>query len=423
MKNKLPIIGFAGLTHLGINSAIASASKGFKTFGYHDDQTIIQRLNDNDVIVEEPNLSKLFIENKNKLSFSNDPKILNICDIVYIAYDIPTNEFGESNLKPINKLIKLITNCINSDALLVVLCQIPPGYTRKIKWPKSQLFYQVETLIFGRAVERALYPERIIFGVCDKETKVDKRINVFLKAFNCPIISMRYESAELAKISINLCLVSMISTANTLAEVCEKIGADWEEIVPALKLDKRIGMHAYLSAGLGISGGNLERDLVTIQNLSKSYNTDQGIVNAWLYNSNHRKDWVWKLMQKNGLENSKDIHIGILGISYKENTDSVKNSPSLKLLSHLKNCNVKAYDPKAIIKDDIFSFERVNTIKDAISGVDYLAVMTPWEEFKKIKSEDILQLMNGNIIYDPYRILDGSYFREKGFQYYSLGSP
>ena len=170
---------------------------------------------------------------------------------------------------------------------------------------------------------------------------------------------MRYESAELAKISINLCLVAMISTANTLAELCEKIGADWDEIVPALKLDKRIGKNAYLKPGLGISGGNLERDIRTVKNLTKTNSTDGRIVDAWIENSNHRKDWVWQLICKNELRNIKDIKIGILGLSYKENTDSIKNSPSLKLLSHLKGYYVKVYDPKASLKNEYFPFERV----------------------------------------------------------------
>ena len=248
-------------------------------------------------------------------------------------------------------------------------------------------------------------------------------MSIFLEAFNCPILFMRYESAELAKISINLCLVAMISTANTLAELCEKIGADWDEIVPALKLDKRIGKNAYLKPGLGISGGNLERDIRTVKNLTKTNSTDGRIVDAWIENSNHRKDWVWQLICKNELRNIKDIKIGILGLSYKENTDSIKNSPSLKLLSHLKGCHVKVYDPKASLKNEYFPFERVKKIQDAINGADILAIMTPWEEFKKVKSESFSELMNGKIIYDPYKILDGSYFREKGFKYYSLGSP
>src|SRR6202007_1428128 len=104
-------------------------------------------------------------------------------------------------------------------------------------------------------------------------------------AFGCPILPLRYESAELAKISINFCLVASIGVANTLAELCESIGADWAEIVPALRLDRRIGPHSYLSPGLGIAGGNLERDLRTVLDLAADRRADTGIVEAWIANS------------------------------------------------------------------------------------------------------------------------------------------
>jgi len=117
------------------------------------------------------------------------------------------------------------------------------------------LFYQVETLIFGQAVERALAPERVIVGCRDPKAALPEPYSTYLKAFDCPILPMRYESAELSKISINVCLVASIGATNMMAELCEGIGADWSEIVPALRLDRRIGRHAYLAPGLGIAGG------------------------------------------------------------------------------------------------------------------------------------------------------------------------
>ena len=123
-------------------------------------------------------------------------------------------------------------------------------------------------MFFGDAIQRALKPERIIIGAEDDHFP-DNKFKKYLSQYNCPIINMNYESAELAKIAINICLVSSISVANTLSEVCEKINANWFNVTKALKLDKRIGRHAYLSPGLGIAGGNLERDLSTITNIGK----------------------------------------------------------------------------------------------------------------------------------------------------------
>ena len=139
------------------------------------------------------------------------------------------------------------------------------GLAASAKAPSVTWFYQVETLIFGAAVKRAMEPERFIVGALDPSAALPESYASFLKAFGCPVLVMRLESAELAKIAINFFLVSTVCTTNTLAELCESIGADWGEIAPALRLDRRIGPHAYLKPGLGIAGGNLERDLVTVQ--------------------------------------------------------------------------------------------------------------------------------------------------------------
>ena len=124
---------------------------------------------------------------------------------------------------------------------MVVLCQVPPGFTRRLPLPPERLFYQVETLVFGRAVERATRPERYMVGCADPAKPLPKPFATLLGAFGCPILPMRYESAELAKIAINCCLVASVTVANTLAGLSERIGADWSEIMPALKLDARIG--------------------------------------------------------------------------------------------------------------------------------------------------------------------------------------
>ena len=156
---------------------------------------------------------------------------------------------------------------------------------------------------------------------------------------------MRYESAELAKISINMFLVASVTTTNTLAEICETIDADWEEIAPALRLDRRIGQYAYLSPGLGLSGGNLERDLNTIIKLGQSHATDTGVVDAWLNNSQYRRDWVLRCVRNNVLKHLETPVICILGLAYKPDTHSVKNSPSIALINQLKIHEVNAHDP------------------------------------------------------------------------------
>jgi len=312
---------------------------------------------------------------------------------------------------------------MREDAVIVILSQVPPGFTRSRLRTGHFLHYQVETLIFGRAVERALYPERFIIGCADPTTPLPYAYVQYLECFNCHILPMRFESAELAKISINCCLVSSISTANTLAEICEKIGADWSEIVPALRLDRRIGQHSYIVPGLGISGGNLERDLRSVLRLSENHDTEGGVVTSWLNNSKRRKNWPFDILKETILEQNPEASIAILGLAYKEDTHSTKNSPALFLIKKLSNCNIKAYDPvvDAIVAGNHVS--KASTALDAAVGADALAIMTPWPEFRDIAPADLAETMQGHTVIDPYGMLDAQKSGSAGLDYYVLGKP
>src|SRR5260370_5677060 len=212
-------------------------------------------------------------------------------------------------------------------------------------WRAGQLYYQVGALVFGRAVERATQPERYIIGCADPGEKLPPALATLLGAYGCPILPMRYESAELAKISINCCLVAAVTVANTLAELAERIGADWREIVPALKLDRRIGAFAYLAPGLGIAGGNLERDLATVLRFAEATGSEASLIAAFLTNSAHRRDWVLRTLHREVFATNPGAALAILGLAYKENTHSIKNSPSLALIAALGPWRLALYDP------------------------------------------------------------------------------
>lgn len=418
-----PVVGFAGMTHLGINSAVATAARGFPILGYHDDPALIERLKRHQMPVVEPELDDYVAKHAERLDFTADPADLKRCDIVYIAADVPTDDDAKSDLTPIVKLIDTVAANLRDDAVLVVLCQVPPGFTRQItSVPHDRLVYQVETLIFGRAVERAMFPERFIIGVADPSQPLPAKYEQVLKSFECPLLPMRYESAELAKISINFCLVASVSVANTLAEVSEAIGADWSEIVPALKLDKRIGQYSYLAPGLGISGGNLERDLRTIINIGGAKGTDIGVVEAWISNSKHRKDWTWRTLRDQVLAANPKARVAVLGLAYKENTHSTKNSPSLQLLSHLTDADVAVHDP--VVPASVAPFAKAaDSVLACAEGADVLVIATPWPEYKSIAVDDLARVMKGRVIIDPYRIIDGRKAVAAGFTWHTLGVP
>jgi UDPglucose 6-dehydrogenase len=417
-----PIIAYAGMTHLGLCSAIAAASKGFATLGFDPDTDLVSALDGRKLPVVEPELDGLLRDNRRRIRFTADPAGLKECDLLYVAPDVPTDETGKSDLAGLDRLLELVLVHTRPDAVIVVLSQVPPGYTRARQRPGRLLYYQVETLVFGRAVERATKPERFIVGVPEAGQPLPRALETFLDAFGCPILPMRFESAELTKISINCCLVASVSVANTLAELCERIGADWSEIAPALKLDRRIGTYSYLTPGLGLAGGNLERDLATVTRLAEEYGTDAGVIQAFVANSAHRKDWALRTLHDAVFSKAPRATLAILGLAYKENTHSVKNSPSLALIRHLGPWPITVYDP--VVSASAAPHPAATGAKsalDAARGADALLIMTPWPEFRALSCADIAKAMRGRLVLDPYRVLDRSVALAAGLDHRTLG--
>lgn len=417
-----PRIGYAGMTHLGLCSCIAAASKGFDTLGFDVDGALVDRLETGRLPVVEPRLDDLLRDNRARLAFSAEPSCLEACDLVYVAPDVPTDDRGTSDLSSLDRLLDLVLANTRNDAVVVVLSQVPPSYTRARQRPGRMLYYQVETLVFGQAVERAIKPERFIVGAADPARPLPASLQTFLAAFDCPILPMRFESAELTKISINCCLVASVTVANTLAELCERIGADWAEIVPALKLDRRIGAYSYLAPGLGLAGGNLERDLATVLRFSEQHGTEACLVRAFVGNSAHRKDWPLRTLHEFVLSRLPQARIGVLGLAYKENTNSVKNSPSLALIRGLAPWALKVFDP--VVPASAAPHPKATGARSALAaaeGVDALAIMTPWPEFRRLSCADLAQVMRGRTVLDPYRVLDAAAAKAAGLDLHTLG--
>lgn len=418
-----PIIGYAGMTHLGLNSAVAAADKGFELVCYDPDPLLVAALDRGELPVTEPDLPELLQKNTHRIRFTADVNALTTCDLVYVAPDVPTDDNGRSDLERIDALIRQVDALLRPETVMVILSQVPPGFTRARLRPGRRLHYQVETLIFGRAMERARFPERFIVGCADPGQPLPPVLANFLGSFGCPILPMRYESAELAKISINMCLVASVSTANTLAELCEKVGADWSEIVPALKLDKRIGQYAYLAPGLGIAGGNLERDLATVCNFADRFGTDAGVVRACIANSRYRRDWALRTLYREILSKVEDPVIAVLGLAYKQDTHSTKNSPSIALLKHLKPFRVRVFDPvvSAAAAPNPRCHGAISEL-EACDGADALVVMTPWSQFGKLDPIDIAKRLRGKMVLDPYAVLGAAACQSAGLSYRTLGA-
>lgn len=420
MSTDAPIC-FVGMTHLGLVSAIASATKGGNVVCFDQSATLIEELIAGKFPVSEPGLNTAAAEHSTQISFTSDLESIKQCDIVYLSVDVPTDDAGNSNLQPILEHFRLIKKNINDKAIVVILCQVPPGFTRSLDLDNLRLFYQVETLVFGRALERATQPERFIVGSSDSNQPLPTFFQDFLARFRCPILHMSYESAELTKIAINLFLVSSVSTTNMLSDICERIGADWTEIVSALRLDARIGPNAYLKPGLGFGGGNLERDVTTIRNIGEQTGANTNLAELWTTNSNGRRMLVSQIVKSLFLNDWKEKHFCILGLAYKENTASTKNSASLELLRELKGAKLTVHDPIVIIDKNNYQVTQYSTALKAAAGADVVAIMTPWSQYQDLNLDLLRNVMNGTLLIDPFAVLKSNDVARSSLKYFTLG--
>lgn len=409
-------IGFSGLSHLGICSSIASAIKGYEVIAYDGNNNIIQDLKKEKFRFYEPKLKQQLKKNKNKITFTNKIDDLKLCKIVFISKDVPTNLNGKSEIKLIKTLVDKTIRVLKKNTILVILSQVLPGFTNNIKWNKNFLYYQVETLIFGKGLDRALSPERLIIG--SNNNKINKVLKKYLNSFNCEIFTMNYVSAELSKILINTYLIFSITFTNLMSSISENIGANWDDIKKVLKTDSRIGKKAYLKPSFGIGGSNLRRDLFNLISFTRKNTKENKFLKSISQLSDQRINIIIKKL-KNNYKKKKSI-LSILGVTYKENTSSLKNSPAINLIKNLNEYKFQYYDP--VIKNLEENYKNVKfvNLKQILKNSNVLIFLTPWKEFYKISKNEIKKNRNLTSIIDPYSIL-----KEKNFHkinYFSFGN-
>lgn len=407
MNTKIKV-GFLGMSHLGIISSITLASKNFEVIGVDLDTSLIAKLNEGNWPIQEPKLNETYKRSQNNIRFASEIDNLNECSIVYISQDVATDDLGQSDLLGVENLIQLASKNLQEKTRLVILCQVPPGFTRKMKKYHKNISYQVETLVFGEAIDRALNPERIILGLENKEIPIDSDYKSILEDFNCPIICLNFESAEFTKIAINAYLAASIITTNALNNLANFVGGEWSSIKKSLQLDKRIGEFAYLKPGLGISGGNIERDLKTLDKISQEIlPIEDNLFHTLLKLSNKQKMWILEAIHDQIILNKSNVKIGILGIAYKENTASTKNSPALLVASEFQSSIVGYYDPMAIFPEDYSEINVFKTSVECIQESNIVVIATPWPEFANLNFTEILKNKSTDVTFiDPYGVID-----------------
>ncbi|MEY3182116.1 MAG: hypothetical protein RLZ35_101 [Pseudomonadota bacterium] len=403
-------IGFIGGSHLSIVYAMAALEKTASTntlIWCYSERPVQKPLNG----IQEPGLNDCFEKHQSRFQWTNDAQTLVSCDLIYIALDVPTDTQGMSDLSGLQQLCDNVLPVLNDKAIVVNLSQVPPGWTRAVAFPRDRLFYQVETLVFGEALNSALHPNRFIVGAYDPKQALPKQYREFLSNFDCPIGIMAYESAELAKIAINLYLATMVTTTNMLAELCTAVGARWKDIVPSLRLDPRIGPFAYLSPGLGLTSANIKRDLNTTRSLSRSLGVQATAVEAMLADSAYRSGWVVKQLKQLGFFKKKNTPstIAICGLTYKPNTPIVLGSAAEQLLPLLPTGTiVKAFDSMAVTLPDCphLTISYYQTAEETSVGADILLILSPNQEMLMLNWSLIAKQMRTAQILDPFGLLE-----------------
>ena len=404
------MITYLGLSHLSLCYSAAALNKGYKVtiidFKKNVDDYKLGKFK-----VYEPQLNEILKKNKKNFLISDNFENFKNTKIIFLAKDLKTNKENKVDTYETFQLLKKVSK-LNKNKILVIKSQVPVGFTRKIDWKTSLKFHYVETLVFGQAINRAVYPERIILGKHDTNIKIPKLLSIYLKKFNCPILEMKYEESELTKGFINTYLAAQVITTNYLNEFSKKYDADWSKVREALALDKRIGKFAYLTPGLGLSGGNIERDLKTISDNRSNLKIDARLTKLFLQYSDYFKKWPIRNIN-NKFRNKK---IGILGFTYKEDTLSTKNAPSRILLRY--NCSIHDYQSEQLQKLNENKNIKFIKLEEVLKKSQIICIFHNHEFYKKINFK---KYKNIKIILDPFKILNGNLIINKNnIQYICL---
>ncbi len=422
--------GFLGLSHLGLVSSIGWASRGDPVVAVDPDPEAVAVLARSRLPVDEPGLDELLSAARPRMTFTTDVAALAACPLVMLTRDVPTAEDHRSDLLAVERLVTAAMPHLRPGATLVITSQVPPGFTRAVaaraRRERSgaglRVYYWAETLVVGRAVDRYLRPERIILGCEEPGAALPPTLERGLGLFRCPVLRMRYESAELAKAAINLYLSCAVTYTNTLADLCERIGADWSEVAPALRLDPRIGPAAYLRPSLGLSGGNLERDVIALHTLAAGCGVDGSFIDAIIECNARRTRWVMDKLEALVFAEVPRPTVAVWGLAYKKGTRSLKNAPARRVLSALEGrAAVRAYDPLAGAADVGAGVLVVSRRDEAPLGADCLLILTDWDEFAAADPAALRRIMRRPLVIDCAGALEGRRGELDGVEYVSMG--
>ena len=426
-------ISVIGTGYVGLATATVFAELGNDVIGADIDKDKIDKLNNGIMPIFEPGLQELVERNvkEKRLRFThNNKEVIGHGDVIFICVGTPPKDNWEVELKYVENVALEIAQNIRSYKVIVHKSTVPVETGDKVKKIikdniKENVDFDVvsnpEFLREGTAIEDTLEPDRIVIGTDSK-----KAIDIMKKLYSpikAPLIITGIRSAELIKHASNAFLAMKISFINSVARICELSGADVEKVADGVGYDKRINRY-FLNAGIGYGGSCFPKDSQAFVKIAEKYGYDYKLLKATNeINEDQKKHFVG--MVKKALNSPNDKKIGILGLSFKPNTDDMRFAPSIYIIQELQKegGKIKAYDPEAMEKAKTI-FSDVEFCKDPYEiakDSEVLLILTEWNEFKELDLKKIKSLMKTPLIIDGRNIYNPEDIKKEGFTYISVG--
>jgi len=430
-----------GSGYVGLVTGACFAESGVYVTCVDNDFEKINNLKDGLIPIYEPGLEGIIRRNveKKRLDFTTDLKTaISGAEVIFIAVGTPPGEDGSADLKHVLQVAKEIGSFINEHIVVVTKSTVPVGTSEKIRKTISEelqkrksgtsfdMASNPEFLKEGAAVEDFLKPERIVIGIDNERTgEIMKRLYMPFVLNNHPILFMDIASAEITKYAANAMLATRISFINEIANLCDILGADVNQVRRGIGSDSRIGSK-FIYPGTGYGGSCFPKDVKALIKTAHDNGYELNVIKAVEKANEYQKSIIYNKMAdffKSGLQNRI---FGVWGLSFKPKTDDIREASSLVLIEKLLNAGarVKAYDPAAMNETKKVIGEKIEFCADpydAIIGADAMVLMTEWSEFHLPDFNRMAALMKEKVIFDGRNIYDPAELKRQGFKYFGIG--
>ena len=431
---KLAIIGTG---YVGLITGACFAEFGYQTVCIDKDEKRVKELNNSKCPFFEPGVEALLNKHLNKtklLSFSNSlSQSINDADIIFITVGTPSKRIeGEADLSFVWDVAEEISKNINKYCIVVTKSTVPVGTTKQVKNIISKkidkkdfdVVSNPEFLREGSAINDFMRPDRVVIGCENKKSEdIMKELYRPLYLLETPIVSTTLESAEIIKYASNSFLATKISFINQVADLCEKVGADVQDVAKGMGIDKRIG-DKFLHAGPGYGGSCFPKDVKAFIKTAQKHDVDLSILSSVdAYNDQRVKKITNKFILTANL--NKGDQISLLGLSFKPNTDDVRDSTSLKIAKLLQDQGIviKSYDPEAMdnAKKENTELQLYDNAYEACEDTKAIIIGTEWNEFRALDFLKIKGSSKNLVIFDLRNIYNPKEIKDLGFQYFGTG--